>query len=222
MWNRSRRRPVPALWRSLPLIALLVTATAEPAKTARKPAGPRPALIEVEHQPGGFTITQKVRSAPDVQADYEAAVRLAEAGQYQTGVAALVAVTGRAPDATAGFINLGLAHARQGELDQAEASLQRALELNPDHPAARTALGLVQRRKGQFAAARASYEAVLALFPGYHVAHRNLGVLCDLYLGDSACALDHYEAYALAAPDDAEVARWIAELRGRATTGGSP
>ena len=116
---------------------------------------------------------------------------------------------------TAAHIDLGIAYARTGDLDHAEASLHKALELNPRHPAAYNELGLVQRRKGEFAKARASYEAALAQFADFHYAHRNLAILCDLYLGDYTCAMEHYEAYSRLVPDDAEVAKWIADLRNR-------
>lgn len=163
----------------------------------------------------GFTITQPVHATAEVRSDYEEAVRMLEKAQYEPGIALLLKVTERAPAMTAAHIDLGIAYARTGDLDHAEASLGEALELNPRHPVAHNELGMVQRRKGQYAKSRATYEAALGQFAGFHYAHRNLAILCDLYLKDYACALEHYEAYSRIVPDDAEVVKWIADLRNR-------
>jgi Flp pilus assembly protein TadD len=183
--------------------------------TTNEPVEPPAALVNVEQDAGGFTITESVPITDEVRADYEAAVRMLEKEQYESGIALLLKVTEQAPALTAPHINLGIAYARTGDLDRAEASLNKALELNPHHPAASNELGLVQRRKGEFAKARASYEAALQ-FHDFHYAHRNLAILCDLYLGDYTCAMEHYEAYSRIVPDDAEVVKWIADLRNRA------
>jgi len=232
MRTRNNTRALKAICRCMPWLALVLalgcspgvrrTETADAPTTTNELVERVAALAEVAQDAGGFTITQQVSVTDEVRADYEAAVRMLEEARYEPAINLLLDVTERAPEVTAAHIALGIAYARTDDLDLAEASLQMALEQNPQHPVAYNELGLVQRRKGQFAESRASYEAALAQFADFHYAHRNLAILCDLYLGDHACALEHYEAYSRLAPEDVEAVKWIADLRYRGSQQESP
>lgn len=174
----------------------------------------RPAPVAVVDETG-FTITEDVRVGMGVRADFNRAMRLLEQDQYERGITLLFEVTESAPYVTSAHINLGIAYGRIDDLPRAAASLERALELNPRHPVAHNELGIIQRRQGHFSQARESYQRALSVYPNFHFARRNLAILCDVYLADLACAMEHYEQYAQAAPDDEDVAMWIADLRNR-------
>jgi Flp pilus assembly protein TadD len=157
-----------------------------------------------------------VRASGAARGDFDGARLALEQKQYARAIEQLEQVTQAAPDATAAWVNLGIAYRESNDLKRAEDSLTKALEQNARHPVALNELGIVYRRTGRFAQARKSYEQVLALYPSFHFARRNLAILCDLYLHDSACALEQYQLYLQAVPGDQDAVMWVADLRARA------
>ena len=161
----------------------------------------------------GFIITEVPQMGAASRRDFERAVAMLEKQEYDRAIDLLEKVIAQSPGVTAPYINIAIAYQQIGKPEQAEEHLKTALSLVPEHPVVCNEYGLLYRKSGRFAEAREMYEKALARFPDYFPAHRNLGILCDLYLNDSACALDHYESYSQARPEDRQVKLWIADLR---------
>src|SRR5512146_108467 len=182
---------------------------------AEPPAVKGPSVARLVDGREGFIITEVPTMDETSHRDFDRAVAMLKDQDYGRAIELLEKVIGRSPGVTAPYIDIAIAYQRTGKPSLAEEHLQTALKLFPGHPVACNEYGLLYRKTGRFAEARAIFEKAIERFPDYYPVHKNLGILCDLYLNDPACALEHYETYSKARPDDAQVPLWIADLRAR-------
>jgi Tfp pilus assembly protein PilF len=163
----------------------------------------------------GFIITEMPTMDAASRRDFDRAVAMLKDQDYNQAIDLLEKVIEQSPGVTAPYIDIAIAYLRVGKPSLAEEHFKTALMLFPEHPVASNEYGLLCRKTGRLAEARAIYEKAIARFPEYYPLHRNLGILCDLYLNDPACAFEHYEIYSNARPEDAQVKLWLADSRGR-------
>ena len=172
-------------------------------------------IARLEDDRNGFIITEVPQMDETSRRDFERAVAMLKDQDYSQAIDLLEKVIEKSPGVTAPYIDLAIAYQHLGKPEKAEEYLKTALRLVPDHPVASNEYGLLCRKTGRFADARVIYEKAITRFPDYYPVHRNLGILCDLYLNDPVCALEHYEIYSEARPEDKQVKLWIADLRAR-------
>ncbi len=190
---------------------------AGPTSVAAQPSPPLPAGPSVVHFTDGregFMITESYGLGARLRADFDQASAMIREEKYDKAIELLEKVIAQSPEMTAPRINVAIAYRRINKPEQAEQHLKKALESIPGHPVASNEYGLLLRKAGRFAESRQVYEKSLARFPEYYPIHKNLGILCDLYLKDSACAAEHYEIYGKATRDP-QVKLWLADLQTR-------
>ena len=164
---------------------------------------------------GVIEISENFGVDGEIREEFRKAVTLLNEEKYPEAIALLKAVTGKTSKFSAPYINLGIAYERTGEMDKAEESLKKALEINGRHPVAGNELGMVYRKTGRYQEAREIYQSTLRMYPDFLPAIKNLGVLCDIYLQDLNCALEEYDEYLKRLPDDEKVKIWVADVKGR-------
>lgn len=198
--------------RSAPASLPVPTPAAKPAAAA--PTGVTKSAAPVAVAPPQAEGTSPLN--PSVQRAFDNARRALLAGRSDDAERGFLALVQSNPELGGPHANLGLIYRQAGKLKESARELEQAVGLSPAQPAYFNQLGITYRQQGQFAQARQAYESALALDPSNPAATLNLGILCDLYLWDSQCALAQYERYlALTPGGDATVAKWIADLNNR-------
>jgi len=195
---------------------LLLAITAGCAPAPMKPDTPAPdgpIVSRLVDGRQGFRIAEQAEPGGESRNDFANAVDYMEQARYDEAIVLLEQVIDQSPGLTAPHVNIALAYEQKGATEKAEEHLKTALVLIPGHPVASNVYGLLLRKNGRFAEAREIFEMSLERFPEYLPTRKNLGILYELYLGDAGAALEQFEIYSEAAPEDEQVTTWIASLR---------
>jgi Flp pilus assembly protein TadD len=120
------------------------------------------------------------------------------------------------PEYAPGYLDLGIISESVDRRDDAREAYLTALKLAPDSISTLNRLALLSRRQGEFSTAERYYLRALDVNFQHAVTHRNLGILYDLYLGNVASAIKHYEiCLENMSVDDPQLNFWITDLRRR-------
>lgn len=177
------------------------------AGTSLLPAGPV--------APNPYLQNKPAISAASAQ-QFASATRAMRNKQWQQAEAELQQLVAKDSKLSGAWLNLGLVYRAQRDDKRAEQAFNDALNANHTNLDAYNQLAILQREQGRFAEAEANYRKALGIWPWHAESHKNIGILYDLYLGKSAEALAHFEAYQqLQASEDKQVAGWIADLQRR-------
>jgi len=120
------------------------------------------------------------------------------------------------PKLSGPFLNLGIVYHHLEREGDAEKALNAAINANALNLDAYNQLGWLLREQGRFSEAETQYKKAIAIWPKHAPSHKNIGILYDLYLGEFAKALNHYEIYQyLQGEPNRQMAGWIIDLKRR-------
>lgn len=198
-----------AMQQPLKALQQVVTpAASEPAASA--------AAAAAAPAPVAAPVVAETPVSPAVQRAYDEARKAMRAGRPADAERGLRALVKSNPELGGPHANLGLLLRQAGRLPEAVAELEAAVHANPQQAVYFNQLGIAYRQQGEFAKAREAYERAIDLDATYASPLLNLGILHDLYLGEGSRALALYDRYlALSPGGDAQVAKWVADLKNR-------
>ena len=133
-----------------------------------------------------------------------------ERADLGAAITTLTTFTGLQPQSDFGWLKLGTACLRAGQLDAAERDFNRALQINNRSPDALNGLGLVRMQRRNYAEAYRQFEAALRARADHAPALLNSAIVAHQFLNDRAVALQRYERYLALRP---QPTNWAAVSR---------
>lgn len=176
--------------------------------------------MEKIHQSDNLYLTNKTVVTSEVQQKFENATHSIKKQRWVLATKQLLDITILAPTLSGPWLLLGDIAITKNNKPQAIAHYQQAIYVNEHNYFARNRLASLLRESGDFDGAKTQYNKALHSWPAFTNAHRNLGILLDLYLGETNEALKHYKvAFQLdklnKVAEDRKLKGWIADLSRR-------
>lgn len=193
------------------LLGLLLAQLAACGSAARKSEADSVAGIG-----GDPYLHQRPDMPASAQRAFDQAVAAMQQQQWQLAEQQFKTLASEHPEFSGPPLNLALLAARADRDDEAERYFQQAIAANGNNLTALNQYAIWLREQGRFSDAEANYKQALTRWPDHADSHRNLGILYDLYLGNGADALRHYQRYLELVGDmQTPVRGWVVELQRR-------
>ena len=157
-------------------------------------------------------VNTPVKVPDNVLKDYQQAISLMNDKKWQQAQVLLDQVIFNQPKLSGSYVNKAIIAEQQGKLNQAHASLNKAIAVNKLNLYAHHLQGKIYRLQGEFDKAEQSYLTALEIWPDFAEAHASMGILLELYRGRLLDAHGYYSSYLEIKSDDEEVKRWKAGL----------
>jgi tetratricopeptide (TPR) repeat protein len=135
-----------------------------------------------------------------MEAHYNLGCLWLDQNKFDAAKTEFTAYTLRRGNAPEGWLKLGSAQLRSGEIVPAEKSFSTALYLNTNNAEAYNGLGLARVQRGRPREAAQFFSAAIQHHPDYAPAILNLATVAQQYLHDNKLALQNYRAYLALTP----------------------
>ncbi len=145
-------------------------------------------------------------------AAFDRGITAYRAGNYAQALASFNTAVAHYPQRFSPRFNLVMALRASGR-EEAALTQARALEKDFPHRAElKNLIGLMEWQREHYQAAREAFEGA-PVTENLPETHYNLGMLCEAYFADDACARQHYRQYlGLQQDDDKQVSAWLERL----------
>jgi tetratricopeptide (TPR) repeat protein len=141
-----------------------------------------------------------------MEAHYNLGCLWLEQNKPEAAKAEFTTYTMRRPNQVDGWLKLGSAQLRSGELAPSERSFSTAYYLNTNSAEALNGLGLARVQRGRPKEGSQFFAAAIQKKPGFAPAYLNLAAVAQEYLHDNQLAIRNYRAYLQLTPHAANAA----------------